>query len=55
MKVLGTLLGLYALLFIVLSHTALMTCRYGEEHMSLKGFNWKNIDKNLNDKCPKVI
>ncbi len=54
MKIICTLVCLYCGLFILLSHSALLTCRYGEKHMNVSGFNWKIIDKSLMEKCPKV-
>lgn len=53
MKFISTILGIYAALFILLSHTSIMTCRYGQRKMNVRGFNLKD-DLQFVDKCPEV-
>lgn len=46
--------AMYFLLYILLSHSAYLTCRYGELKLSNSAFDWKQIDKALLGKCQKV-
>jgi hypothetical protein len=55
LNIVGTLFAFKGLLFILLAHSSLLTCRYGQQHMSIEeAVHWKTIDQNLVQKCPPV-
>ncbi len=58
--VISTIMAVYAFLFILLSHAALIACRYGEHHNeitareNLERVNMGSIYDKLPDRCPEV-
>lgn len=54
MKIVGTLFGIYIVLFVALSHSSIILCRFGQNHLQVNNFSWKYIDGKLLDKCPQV-
>ena len=51
----STLLKFYFLLFVVLSHTSIMSCRFGELKVDTREYDWRIINQQLVGKCHKVI
>ena len=47
MGIIKNLLKFYFALFVILSHTALLTCRYGELKVVSSHFDYSQVDKSL--------
>ncbi|CDW79800.1 UNKNOWN [Stylonychia lemnae] len=65
LKLISTLFSFYGILYLLLSHSAILTCRYGQNHLSSVhqkyvngrneqyGFHWQQIDSKFMEKCPQ--
>ena len=54
MGIVKNLFKFYFVLFVILSHTAVLTCRYAEDKVKSKQFDYLKVNKDLMQKCPKV-
>ena len=51
----STLLKFYFLLFVILSHTSIMSCRFGELKVETREYDWRKVNQQLLGKCHQVI
>ncbi len=54
MGVVTNLFKFYFFLFVILSHTSLLTCRYKELKISNDQLDYRKINSKLQDQCHKV-
>eukprot|EP00347_Sterkiella_histriomuscorum_P010220 403377140 len=68
MKIISTLFAFYGILYLALSHSTLLTCRYGQQQKSTLvqqqqdngriievGFSYREIDQKFLQKCPNRL